>query len=256
MKTFQKTTLALCLTALLGGCASTGTNVTASDPRKATRTGFLSNYERMTKAPGGDGALCWRDAKVDLKAYDKVMINRMVVTLKDEQSQGVDPSDLKALTDYFNKTLVTALKPQMAIVNQPGAGVIVIRIALTDLVPTSVGRSVTGTLIPYGFVAEASSGVAAGGPAGSTPYLGETGMEMQFLDGASKAILAECIDTQVGRKYAADVESGASGATSTWVSGYMNSFQSWSYARNAFEKWSSQIATRLAELRGVKPPAK
>jgi hypothetical protein len=138
----------------------------------------------------------------------------------------------------------------MKVVDQPGHGTIVIRIALTDLVPTSVTRSVGGTLIPYGFVAEAGSGVASGRPAGSTPYLGETGMEMQFRDGATEAILGECRDTQIGRKYAADVEASAAGAAQTWASGYVNSFQSWAYAQNAFDKWSALLARRLAELRG------
>jgi hypothetical protein len=74
----------------------------------------------------------------------------------------------------------------MQVVDQPGPGVLVLRIELTNLVPTQVSRSVAGTAIPYGFVAEAASGPASGRPAGSTPYLGETGIEMQFLDGASK----------------------------------------------------------------------
>jgi hypothetical protein len=112
---------------------------------------------------------------------------------------------------------------------------------------------VTGTVVPYAFVAEAGSGVATGRPAGSTPYLGETGMEMQVRDGASGAVLAECRDTQLGRKYAADVEAGAAGAAQTWASGYMNSFQSWSYAKNAFDKWAMLTARRIGELRGVQP---
>jgi len=37
------------------------------------------------------------------------------------------------------------------------------------------------------------------------------------------------------------------------VSGYMNSFQAWSYAKDAFDKWSLLVATRFAELRGVTP---
>jgi hypothetical protein len=171
-----------------------------------------------------------------------------------DQQEGVDPTDLKSLVDYFHGALVKELKPQMQIVNEPGPGVIVLRIALTDLVPTQVSRSLAGTAIPYGFVAEAGSGVATGRPAGSTPYLGETGIEMQFLDGASGVVLAECADTQIGRKYAADVDAGAAGATNTWVKGYMSSFQSWSYARDAFDKWARQIATRFAVLRGVEPP--
>ena len=104
---------------------------------------------------------------------------------------------------------------------------------------------------PYGFVAEAGADAATGRPAGSTPYLGETGIEMQFVDSAKGTILAECRDTQIGRKYAAELDAGAAGAAQTWASGYVNSFQSWAYARNAFDKWSALTAQRLAALRGA-----
>jgi hypothetical protein len=254
--------LALATAALLSGCVSTGgssvlgtgTGVTAGDATRLTQSGFLSSYARLEPMPWGDSIQCWRDPRLDARKYDKVMIARMTVTLKEGQAEGIDPSDLKALTDYFHQALVKALEPQMAVVDRPGPGVVVLRIALTDLVPTDVSRSVTGTLVPYAFVAEAGSGVATGRPAGSTPYLGETGMEMQALDGASKAILAECRDTQIGRKYAAELDAGAVGAAQTWASGYVNSFQSWSYAKNAFDKWAALTARRLAELRGVAPP--
>ena len=93
----------------------------------------------------------------------------------------------------------------MAIVDKAGAGVLVVRIALTDLVPTNVADSLVGTAVPYGFAAEVASGAATGLPAGATPYLGETGIEVQFRDGASASVIAECADTEVGRKYAADM---------------------------------------------------
>jgi len=54
----------------------------------------------------------------------------------------------------------------------------------------------------------------------------------------------------------ADVDAGAVGTAQTWASGYMNSFQAWSYAKNAFDKWSLLVAQRFAELRGVTPPVK
>jgi hypothetical protein len=139
------------------------------------------------------------------------------------------------------------------VVEKPGPGVLAIRIALTDLVPTDVTKSVTGTVVPYAFVAEAGAGVVTGRPAGSTPYLGATGMEMQFIDSAFGTILAECRDTEIRRKYAAELNSGVAGAAQTWASGYVNSFQSWSYAKNAFDKWSALTAKRLAALRGVAP---
>lgn len=251
--------------AFLAGCAGdsaimgSGTSITATDKARLTQSGFLSDYARLKPTPWGDGIECWRAPNLDARSFDKVMVSRIVVSLapsKDKNAeQMIDPSDLKTLTDYFHNSLDKALKPQMKIVDKAGPGVVVIRIALTDLVPTKVTDSLAGTLIPYAFIAEAGSGVATGRPAGSTPYMGETGMEMQFRDGATGAILAECRDTQIGRKYAADVNAGAVGTAQTWAGGYLNSFQAWSYAKNAFDKWSLLVAERFAKLRGVTPPA-
>ncbi|MFZ4535487.1 DUF3313 domain-containing protein [Propionivibrio sp.] len=250
---------------LLSGCAtdnaaSSGANVTASDKTRMTKSGFLSDYAKLKPTAWGEGIECWRNPKLDARNYDKALFSRIFVSLappKDgSEEQMIDPADLKTLTDYFHDSLVKALKPQMQIVDQPGAGVVVIRIALTNLVPTKVSNSVAGTLIPFAFVAEAGSGVATGRPAGSTPYLGETSMEMQFRDGVSGTVLGECRDTQIGRKYAADVNSGADGAAKTWANGYLNSFQAWSYAKNAFDKWSLLVAQRFAELRNPQPLSK
>lgn len=220
-----------------------------------TKSGFLSDYSRLKTMPEGDGVECWRDTRRDFKRFDKVMISNIMVSIappaKDESYTPVDPSDLKILTDYFHDSLTKALTPQMQLVKSPARDVVVIRIVLADLVPTSVLRSTAGTLTPYGFVAEAGSGVATGRPAGSTPYLGETSMEIQFVDGGSGGILGECRDTQIGRKYAADLNASTVGAAQTWASGYVNSFQSWSYAKNAFDKWSGLIAKRFGELRGM-----
>lgn len=245
--------------ALLSGCVTdgsalgSGTSITASDKTRMTQSGFLSDYTRLKTAPWGDGIECWRDANLDAKKYDKIMVSRILVSIKpaEDKEQTIDPSDLKTLTDYFHTSLNKALKPQMQVVDATGPGVLVLRIALTDLVPTGVGESVAGTLIPYAFVAEAGAGVASGRPAGSTPYMGQTGMEMQFRDGVSGTVLGECRDTEIGRKYAADSDSGAGGAAQTWAGGYLNSFQAWSYAKNAFDKWSLQVAQRISALRGV-----
>jgi hypothetical protein len=251
-------------TSLLAGCQTynevlgSGTQVTATDSSRLTQSGFLSDYARLKPQAAMGGVECWRDPNLDAKKYDKVMISRILVMLKPGNDKvkevPVDPTDLKTLTDYFYGALVKALAPQMPVVNQPGPGVAVIRIALTDLVPTTVTDSLAGTLIPYAFIAEAGSGTATGRPAGSTPYMGETGMELQVRDGASGTILAECRDTEIGRKYAADIKGNAVDAAQTWAAGYMNSFQQWTYAKDAFDKWALLIATRFAELRGVKPP--
>ena len=253
--------LTLAVTAILSGCASdpsvlgNGTTITASDTARMTKSGFLSDYARLKPTKWGEGIQCWSEPNLKASKYDKVLVSRIVVSIappKDKNKEvTIDPSDLKTLTDYFHDVLVKDLKPQMQVVDKAGPGVVVMRIALTDLVPTQVQDSIAGTLIPYAFVVEASSGSATGRPAGSTPYMGETGMEMQFRDGVTGAVLAECRDTEIGRKYAADMNSGVVGAAQTWASGYLNSFQQWSYAKNAFDKWAALVAQRMAEMRGV-----
>lgn len=253
--------LTLALATLVTGCANdqsllgSGTTITASDPARMTQSGFLSNYARLKPTQWGEGMQCWSEPNLNASKYSKVLVSRIVVSIapsKDkDKTSTIDPSDLKLLTDYFHDALVKSFKSQMQVVDRAGPGVVVVRIALTDLVPTQVQDSIAGTLIPYAFVVEASSGSATGRPAGSTPYMGETGMEMQFRDGATGAVLAECRDTEIGRKYAADMNSGVVGAAQTWASGYLNSFQQWSYAKNAFDKWSVLIAQRMADMRGV-----
>lgn len=256
---------ALSAVALLAGCSSTGNpglgaggeaGIVASEATASNvaRIGFLSDYARLRPMPGGGGMLCWRDAGAEWSRYDKLLIERIHVTLKPGSAQqAVDPTDLKTLLDDFHAALVKALGPQVQIVNAAGPGVLRVRIVITRLVPTKALDSLAGTVVPYGFVAEIGSGAATGRPAGSTPYLGETGMEAQFRDGASGAVIAECADDEIGRKYAADLDMGVPGAVAAWANGYVQSFTSWSYAQDAFSKWATAFAQRFAQLRGPTP---
>jgi hypothetical protein len=254
---------ALAATCVIGlaGCAPSGgpsgagtastAGVVASTQTAANvrRVGILTDYSRLAAMPGGGGMLCWRAQGVDWKAYDKIMLERIQVFLDPaSDARPIDPTDLKMLIDYFHDAVVRDLSPRMQVVKQTGPGVLRVRFALTSLVPTNTVASLAGTAAPYGFVAEIGSGAATGRPVGSTPYLGRTGMEVQFRDGASGRIVAECADTEIGLKYAADLNQGASGAAEAWVNGYVDSFTSWSYAKDAFDKWAAAFAQRLREL--------
>ena len=252
---------------LMAGCQTydaalgSGTSVTATDSARLTRSGFLSDYARLKPNPQAGGIECWRDPRLDAARFDKVMVSRIVVSLaapkgergRTEDDRSERSQDADRLFPWFAGQ---GLETADAGGEQGGAG------GRGDPhCPDRSGadhryRQPGGNAHSLAFVAEAGSGVATGRPAGSTPYMGETGMEMQFRDGANGQIIAECRDTQIGRKYAADVDGSAVGAAQTWASGYMNSFQAWSYAKNAFDKWSLLVAQRFAELRGVTPPVK
>jgi len=249
-KTFAQGMAFMLVLALLCGCASTGTSKSAKTPE---RIGFLSNYELLKPIDGDDGAQAWCRQDVDWKKYDKVLIERMQVFIKaDSENKGIDPTDLKMLTDYFYQALVKEIEPTAQIVDKAGPDVIGLRIAIVNLVPTKYALSIAGTLTPYAFVVEAASGPASGRPAGSTPYLGETGIEIQFLDGGSGQVLAEFTDNRFGKKYDLDMSKSASGTAKQWVNGYVDSFTTWSYAKQAFDQWAGLFKQRFDELRGIK----
>lgn len=57
----------------LAGCASTestvmgsGSGITASDPTRMTRTGFLTDYAALRPVPDGGGVMCWRAVQVSI----------------------------------------------------------------------------------------------------------------------------------------------------------------------------------------------
>ena len=231
------------------GAGSAGTVASEVSAASVRRVGFLTDYSRLQPMPGGGGLLCWRNAGTNWKQFDKVMFERIQVFLKPGSMQSIDPTDLKVLIDYFHNDLVKATQPEAQVVTAAGPGVLRVRIALTDLVPTNTLASLAGTATPYGFVAEIGAGAATGRPVGSTPYLGQTGMEVQFRDGASGQIVGECADREIGLKYAADLNAGAAGAAENWVNGYMDSFTQWTYAKTAFDKWATEFARRFAALR-------
>jgi hypothetical protein len=253
---------ALAVALLLSGCAaptggssatsgSAGSGIVASDVTAGNvrRVGFLTDYARLRPMSGSGGMLCWRDTNADWKQFNKVLFERIQVYLKPGSWQPVDPTDLKMLIDYFHSDLVNAIQPEAPVVNAAAPGVLTVRIALTELVPTNQVASLVGTAVPYGFAVEIGSGAATGKPVGSTPYLGQTGMEAQIRDGGSGKVIAECADTEIGLKYAADLNSGATKAAEAWVNGYLDSFTQWDYTKKAFDKWSAEFARRFAALR-------
>ncbi len=252
----QRTVLAC--SAMLLISAHAGLAQAQSDAKPATkaaaaRSGFLSDYARLKPVKGVDGAQAWRRDGVEWKKYNKVLIERMQLYLKQsKEREPIDPADLKTLTEAFYEALVTELKPTAQIVDKPGNDVLRIRIAIVDLVPTKASRSLAGSVIPFGFVAEAGAGAASGRPVGSTPYLGQTGIEAQFLDGGSGEVVGEFLDLQVGKKYNASLSDDAA---KKWVGGYLDSFSTWGYAQAAFKLWSKLFRDRFDELRGMKPAA-
>jgi len=128
--------------------------------------GFLSDYGKLRQQPGSD-AYGWSEPATQIGAYDKVIVDRIKIYLKQDAERGeIDPTSMKALADYFHDAIIKQLRRHYQVVREPGPGVLRLRVAVTDLVPNKPEASVMTLAIPFGGVAEAGIG-ALGGDAGS-----------------------------------------------------------------------------------------
>ena len=215
-------------------------------PAYTDQTGFLSDYSKL-KADG-ESAKIYIDPNVDFRTYDKVLLDRITVWYKDDaEYKGIDPTELKALTDYFHDAIVKALGDAYPVVDKPGPGVMRVRIALTDLVPTRPEYSIAVAVVPYATVAD----LVAGGKDMHPPYLGQTAMEGELLDSVSHLQLGAYVDRNLGQKYHYDLSKGTEGVKQG-AEGYIDAFSTWGYAKAAFDAWAQGFRERLDAMRGVK----
>jgi hypothetical protein len=216
-------------------------------------SGFLSDYSKLAPAPDGSEAMSWRKPGVDFKAYDKILIERLTFFYHDQADyKGIDPTELKALADYFSQSITKQLGESYSLVTEPGPGVLRIRAALTDIIPNKPSVSVVTLVVPYLTVADlGTSSVAKGGP-GSNFYVGHTSIEAEFIDAATNEQVAVFIDRYYPKKYDVEIKKGVVGAVVHGFGQYFKAYTTWSYTKDAFDYWAQKLRQKLDEAHGKK----
>jgi len=214
--------------------------------------GFLPDYSKFAPASDGSGAEAWQEPNTELKKYNKILFERILVWYKnDAEFKGIDPTALKALVDYFHSAIVKQLGNTYPVVNEPGPDVMRIRIAITQLVPTQTEMSMVMTAVPFGEVGDLASGaLVKGGSLGSAPYLGDAAIEAMGVDSMTGNLLLEYVERRMGQKYDVDLNKGAESAVTTGYSNYFKSFTSWGYTKEAFDYWAQKFRKKLDEIHG------
>ena len=217
--------------------------------------GFLPDYSRLTPSANDPEARVWALPDADLKKYDKVLFDRIVIMIKDEaEYKAIDPTEMKALVDYFHQATVKALGDAYPVVSEPGPGVLRIKAAITELVPTKPEVSVIVLVTPYATVADLASGAfTKGGGAGSAPYLGDAAIEAMGLDSMSNELLFEFVERKIGKKYNVDTSKGAGAAVTTGASDYFKAYTQWGYTKQAIDYWALKLRQKLDKIHGKKP---
>jgi hypothetical protein len=204
---------------LLAGCSAGG----MKDVQKSV---FLHDYSQLK--PGGDdqAALVYVKPGLDLKAYDKIMFDRMLVMLNDNSDYwAIDPAMLKELSDYYQQALIKAVEGAFQVVDQPGPGVLWVRVAITEIKPSKPVANTLSTILPVGWAVAGATKVASGENLGT----GEAASEMEVLDSLTGERLAAAVDRRQGGKKAFSGE--------------------WNDTRDAFDYWATRFGQRLDEMR-------
>ena len=139
---------ALCGTVLLLAAGM----VAAAEP---VLSGFIEDPPPLLPDEQRKGAFIWRSPDFDVADFDQVMIEPILVWYApDAKYKGINPDELKVLTDEFRKILVDALAPAHPVASKPGPRVLRARIAITNVNPqkkqwkwyqhTPIGLAATG----------------------------------------------------------------------------------------------------------------
>jgi hypothetical protein len=238
--------------AALAALALAANPVRAADPegRFGTYTpkDFLSDYSKLKPEGGDSAAYRYRAEGVEWPRYKKLLIDRIKIWFKDDSAyKGIDPTELKALTDYFHAAIVKAVEDAYPVVTEPGPDVLRLRIAVTDLVPNKPEASVVTLVVPFLWIADAGSGVAEG-KTGSTAFVGEATVEVEALDSTSNRQVAAYIETRVGKKY------NWTSGVSEGVSDYVKAYSTWDYTKQSMDHWAALLRERLDRMHGREPP--
>ena len=201
--------------------------------------GALDFPTRLTGIGNDNTSLRWTDPTVDFRKYDKIRIDDIHVR-PDRQTAPLDAKNSKLLVDYLRQSLVKSLRPAYEVVETSGPGVLRVRLTIIDVVATRPAPDVAEQTKPGATAPDAVSAPVGGG----APYLGHSVITAQFIDDTRHALVAEYLETRIGRKYVFGNRN-----TAAPVTNYVETFSTWDYAKKAFDAWSQQFRRRLDELR-------
>jgi len=225
------------LTAMLfaAGCSTTVESAPAAakaiesgGPLPSTVTGFLGpDASKLAPGPEGGAALVWLNPNAQWSSYTKIQL--LPVEFWAAADSKVPAADQATLTEYFYNQLQTNLSKSFTMVDQPGPGVMTLRVALMDATTAVPGLRTISVIVPQARVLNLAQSMVTD----SYAFVGSAEAEMKMTDSVTGELLGEAVDQRAGGM-------GIKGAAS---------FQ-WGDAQNAMDYWAQKIPARIPQLQG------
>lgn len=197
---------------------------------KVTQTGFLSDYSMLGKDPQGFAEKAYVNKTTVFKLYDKFMIDKVVFfTKNDAEYKGLSADDLTEISNHLYNAIVGELSANYSQTDKPGTGVMRIRMAVTDIIPTNPITSGVTTVVPVGIAVTAGARAISGAHVG----MGGASFEAEILDSQTNDLLAAAIDAKTGKKYKVT-----------------KNFTKWAQVKSICDEWAGNLGKRLDKLSG------
>ena len=197
---------------------------------------FLSDYSKLSKPSDGTEDLMYvaPGAFERLAEYDKIFVDQPEIFLSPSSKyKGLKPDDMKIVVDLFRDALTTELGSSYEIVDQPGLGVLYIRLALVDL-----------------HLKKAKRGLLSYTPGGALIHAAKTAMQNDVTKKISLievTIEGEMIDSSTGEVLAAIIEHR--GQAKDKKSKTKEEASSWAEINSLLQSYATRIKCRLDNAR-------
>ena len=151
---------------LASGCSTTVASAPAAaqavqsgGPLPSSVTGFLGpDAAKLAPGPEGGAALAWINPAAQWSSYTKIQL--MPVEFWAAADSKVSTADQAVLTEYFYNALQANLSKSFALVDQPGPGVMTLRVALMDATTAVPGLRTISVIVPQARVLNMAQSLA------------------------------------------------------------------------------------------------
>ncbi|MGA8806620.1 MAG: DUF3313 domain-containing protein [Thermoanaerobaculia bacterium] len=205
---------------ILAGCA------TAPAPNLV----FLGSGIELQSVPGHPSTRSWSSRPRALADYHSFLFEPIVVSLGKAAPEYESSADeVKSLSEHLRAAFIDELtRGGYVVVDKPGAGVLRVRAAITELVPVHPSKNLGAKAI--------GSFLGPGGILLPTIDIGQAAIEVDMRDSNSNARVAAFADRKMGRKYF----------------GGLNSYRRWGDVESAFLAWAREFRAQLDQVQKPK----
>ena len=190
---------------------------------KLTETGFLSSYAGLQADVDSQGMYVYKNPDVKIgERYSKAIIAPVKFVFDSSvKEQEMKYEDRKKMADYFYQQLEERLSKNYGIVDQPGEDVLLLRAAITGVLPNKVYLNIhwTTTLIGGG--------------------IGGASLEGELVDSVTGERMMSFVDARKGKKLTQKLT----------VPNYAKGLTKWGHTKEVLKLWAEIMVKNLDQLK-------